>query len=195
MGNVGGFATGALDSIRWQGHPEAKWLNDDGRYTVDNHPFTLQVNREENTYPDWVGATTYAIGEKVMHNATGWQSQQNGNIGIEPGEPGSAPWWLATEFGFGWLCTVLPPLDTERDIQNRKVTVYTEPECINVLYSTGAFVNGAGLWTTNAPSGNWTPTPDDVYFALTTVGNVQEGCWTLAAGEDETIREFWDHDQ
>ncbi|GAF68391.1 unnamed protein product, partial [marine sediment metagenome] len=129
------------------------------------------------------------------HSGTGWQSQQNLNTNHEPGQPGSGPWWLPTEFGWGWICTVEPPLDTQRDIQNRKITVYTEPECINVLYSTGAFVDNAGTWTTNAPSGNWTPTPDDVYFALTTVGNVQEGCWQLNEGQDETLAEFWASDQ
>jgi hypothetical protein len=195
LGNKAGRATGALDSVRWAGHPEAKWLNDDDRYTVDDHPFTLHVVREENTYPAWDSGTTYALGDKTMHAGTGWQSQQINTLTHEPGQPGSGPWWLATEFGWGWTCTVIPPLDTQRDIQNRKVTVYTELECINVLYSTGSFNDVAGTWTTVAPSGNWTATPDDVYFALTTVGNVQEGCWSLLDGSDETTAEFWDHDQ
>ena len=192
MGNVAGRATGELDSLRWAGHPPAKWLNDDDRYTTDEHPFKLQVVRENNVWPAWDSVTTYAVGEKVMHNATGWQSQQSGNLNNEPG-PG--PWWASTEFGFGWVCEVLEPMDTQRDIQNRKVTVYTEIECINVLYSTGAFTQNGGPWKTSAPSGNWTATPDDVYFALTTIGNVQEGCWALLAGTDETTAEFWDQDQ
>ena len=191
LGNKSGRATGPLDSIRWQGDVEQKYLDDADRYPVDVHPFTLQVTREDNTYADWDSGTTYAVAEKVMHAGTGWQSQQSGNTNREPGQPGSGPWWLATEFGFGWNCVVLPPLDTNRDIQNRKVTVYTEIECINVLYSTGAFVQNGGPWKTSAPSGNWTPAPDAVFFALTTVGNVQEGCWSLDVGQDETTAEFW----
>ena len=31
LGNDDGEATGLLDSIRWAGHPEAKWLEDDNR--------------------------------------------------------------------------------------------------------------------------------------------------------------------
>lgn len=195
LGNRAGRATGELDSVRWQGHPEAKFLNDDDRYPVADHPFTLQVTREDHVPDDWVNATVYALGDRVMHNGGGWQSQQNGNSGNEPGEPGSGPWWAVTEFGFGWHCDVIPPLDTQRDIQTRKVTVYTEAECINVLYSTGAFVDSGGTFTTVAPSGNWTATPDDVYFALTTVGNVQEGCFTLPAGQNEVTAQFWSHDQ
>ena len=45
LGNSEGRATGILDSVRWQGHPEQKFLQDDHRYTDTDSPFTLKLER------------------------------------------------------------------------------------------------------------------------------------------------------
>lgn len=54
FGNEDGVATGNLDSMRWQGHPEPKWYEYDDtdpeniqtqRYPDTNMPFTLQIER------------------------------------------------------------------------------------------------------------------------------------------------------
>ncbi len=43
--NDDGVATGALDSIRWAGHPEQKFLEADNRYPSSNRPFTIRIKR------------------------------------------------------------------------------------------------------------------------------------------------------
>ena len=106
LGNKAGRATGPLDSLRWQGGVEPKFLQEDDRYTDSDDPFFLTITRDESgVYADWDGGTTYALNDKTMHNGTGWQPQQNGNTNREQGEAGSGPWWLATEFGYGWVAT------------------------------------------------------------------------------------------
>ena len=45
LGNDAGRATGLLDAMRWQGHAEEKYLQDDKRYPDTNAPFTLRLER------------------------------------------------------------------------------------------------------------------------------------------------------
>jgi hypothetical protein len=52
LGNDSGRATGLLDSLRWAGHSEPKFLTDDNRYTATDSPFTLRITRVEHTAPD-----------------------------------------------------------------------------------------------------------------------------------------------
>lgn len=52
LGNESGRATGLLDSPRWQGHAEQKFLQDDQRYKDTNAPFTLKITRVEHVAPD-----------------------------------------------------------------------------------------------------------------------------------------------
>ena len=43
LGNEAGRATGQLDSTRWQGHVEQKFLDNDNRYPSTNTPFSLEI--------------------------------------------------------------------------------------------------------------------------------------------------------
>lgn len=52
LGNNEGRATGHLDSLRWAGHSEAKFLQNDSRYKDDEAPFALKISRVEITAPD-----------------------------------------------------------------------------------------------------------------------------------------------
>ena len=56
LGNDNGIATGNLDSHRWQGHSEAKFMMENIRYPATNMPFTLKITREDHTSdPTWPG--------------------------------------------------------------------------------------------------------------------------------------------
>jgi hypothetical protein len=200
LGNKNGRATGILDSTRWAGDAEQKFLQTDHRYTDSNDPFTLQITRDDNTYPAWSGLTNYANGVKVMHAGTGWQSQQTNNLDHEPGQPGSGPWWLATEFGWGWVAEMTEPSASQDPITGYNIRVYPAPECVpgTQLYTSGNFADiGGGVFQTSATSNNWTPTADQVNIALIFVGggNSQNGIIILEAGENEVSGEFWSADQ
>ncbi len=52
LGNDNGRATGLLDSLRWQGMPEPKFLQDAQRYKDTDAPFTLKITRVEHVSPD-----------------------------------------------------------------------------------------------------------------------------------------------
>ena len=52
LGNDDGRATGLLDSTRWAGHSEPKYLQDANRYPDTNAPFQLKIYREEIVAPD-----------------------------------------------------------------------------------------------------------------------------------------------
>ena len=200
VGNDNRSATGNLDSLRWQGHPPAKWLQDDDRYLDTDDPFILTITRDDNTYPAWDSGTTYDTGEKVMHDGTGWQSQQTNNTNREPGQAGSAPWWATTAFGWGWTATMIEPAQSQDPITNYNIRAYPTPECVpgEQIYTSGNFSNGAGdPFTTSAPSGNWTPTEEQINIALIFAGggNTQNGIITLEVGENEVTAQFWSHDQ
>jgi hypothetical protein len=199
LGNEDRRATGNLDSIRWQGHPEAKWLQDDKRYTDTDDPFILTITREDNTYPDWDSGTTYDTGDKVMHNGGGWQSQQTNNTNREPGAPGSGPWWLATEFGWGWVASMIEPAVSQDPITNYNIRVYPTPDCTpgTQNYTSGNFADVGGTFQTSATSNNWTPTEEQLNIALIFAGggNAQTGIITLEVGENEVTKQFWSHDQ
>jgi hypothetical protein len=200
LGNKDRRATGFLDSTRWAGHIEQKYLQEDERYPDTDRPFTLEIARDDHTYPDWDSVTTYDTGEKVMHAGTGWQSQQINNTNHEPGQPGSGPWWLATEFGWGWLATMIVQSTSQDPITNYNIRVYPTPECVpgTQLYTSGNFTDtGGGVFQTSATSNNWTPTPDQVNIALIFVGggNSQNGIITLEVGQDENTSDYWGHDQ
>ena len=200
LGNDAGRATGVLDSTRWAGHREEKFLLTDHRYTDSDDPFVLTITRDENTYPAWDIATTYDTGEKVMHAGTGWQSQQTNNLNHEPGAPGSGPWWLAAEFGWGWTATMLEPAASQGPITDYNVRGYPDPDCTpgTQIYTSGNFSDtGGGTFQTSMPSGNWTATEEQVNIALIFVGggNTQNGIITLEVGTNEVTAQFWNHDQ
>ena len=52
LGNESGRATSLLDSTRWAGHAEPKFLQDGQRYTDSDSPFTLRITRVEHVAPD-----------------------------------------------------------------------------------------------------------------------------------------------
>jgi hypothetical protein len=200
LGNDDRHATGDLDSTRWAGHDELKALLDADRYPAADNPFTLTLVRDDHTYPAWDSVTTYDTGEQVMHAGTGWTSQQTLNTNHEPGQPGSGPWWLAAEFGWGWTATMIEPSTSQDPITAYNVRGYPTPECVpgDQIYTSGYFTDiGGGTFQTSIPSGNWTPTEEQVNIALIFAGggNAQTGILTLEVGQDEATAEFWSHDQ
>lgn len=46
LGNEDGIATGVLDSMRFQGHVEPKYVEEDKRYPSTNAPFSLRIERQ-----------------------------------------------------------------------------------------------------------------------------------------------------
>jgi hypothetical protein len=200
LGNNAGRATGFLDSLRWQGHSEGKFLADANRYTDTDDPFILTISRDDHTYPDWDSVTTYDTGEMVMHAGTGWASQQIDNLNHEPGQPGSGPWWLAAEFGWGWTATMEVQAASQDPITNYNIRGYPDPACTpgTQMYTSGNFADvGGGVLQTSIPSGNWTPTEEQVNIALIFAGggNAQTGIITLEVGQDENTSQYWSHDQ
>lgn len=153
LGNRAGQATGHLDTLRWQGHPEAKFLQDDRRYPDTDAPFQLKI-------------------ERVYHDGT------DPTFTIE---------------GWGWTVTMISA-DPVRDITARGIGVYSDPECTQYLYTTGAFINENGTYLTRCPSGQVQPTDAQVNFALL-LGSAQEGFFNLPAGSSTTEALFWSKDQ
>ena len=76
LGNDQGRATGPLDSMRWQGMPEEKFLADANRYPASESPFQLKIERVlhpggEPEYPvaGW-GWTVTMISEDSLRDIT-----------------------------------------------------------------------------------------------------------------------------
>jgi hypothetical protein len=197
LGNDAGRATGFLDSTRWAGHVEQKYLQTDHRYTDALDPFVLTITRDDNNYPEWLDPTTYDTGDKVTWEGQGYQSQQTNNQGKEPGAPGSDPWWAVTESGYGWTATMIEPSASQDPITGYNIRVYPTAECVpgDQIYTSGNFSGDPP--TTSATSNHWTPNADAVHMALIFVGggNSQNGIITLDVGQDTVTAEFWEADQ
>jgi len=194
LGNEAGRATGLLDSPRWQGHVEQKFLQDDKRYPDSNAPFTLQITRVNNgaDAPAWDTNTQYYTGDYVTNGGSTWQASQD-NIGQVP-FGGSPNWNFITSPGWGWSVVMLSA-DPLRDITARGIGVYSDPECTAFLYTTGAFVQDGSHdnnYYTECPSGQYTANPDQVNFALL-FGGAQEGFFNLTEESAEAL--FWSSDQ
>ena len=76
IGNEEGRATGILDSMRWAGHAEPKFLQDDYRYPETDRPFQLKLERVlhpggEPTYPvaGW-GWTVTMVSDDPLRDIT-----------------------------------------------------------------------------------------------------------------------------
>ncbi len=196
LGNAAGKATGPLDSARWQGHAEQKYLDNDNRYLPTDSPFTLQIERQDfgsNAQP-WDNATVYATGDFATSGGM-WQSLQDGNVGNTPF--GGSPFWeFINQSGpWGWKVTMISS-DPLRDITARAIGQYTDAACTLFEFTTGAFIQdgGMGPFFTECPPGNRAANNDQVNFALL-LGAAQEGFFNLRAGSDDTEAEFWSHDQ
>lgn len=200
LGNDAGEATGLLDSLRWAGHSEPKFLKDDFRYADSNAPFTLEIIRQDygSTALPWDNGTTYAAGDFATSGGM-WQSLQDNNTGNTPF--GGSPFWeFINQSGpWGWVVKMLSD-DPGRDITARAIGVYSDPEATAFLFTTGAFVNdgkyGAGVFYTECPPGNRAANNDPVYFALL-LGAAQEGIFQLIDPDDgsEATALFWSADQ
>jgi hypothetical protein len=199
LGNDAGFATGLLDSTRWAGHKEEKFLADDNRYTPADSPFTLEIIRQDygSTAQPWDNGTTYQTGDFVTSGGM-WQSLQDSNTGNTPF--GGSPFWeFINQSGpWGWVVKMLSD-DPARDINARAIGIYTDPAATIFQYTTGAFVNdgkyGVGVYYTECPPGNRLANPDAIYYALL-LGAAQEGIFQLNALADgsEAIALFWSAD-
>jgi hypothetical protein len=82
---------------------------------------------------------------------------------------------------------------------NYKVGIYPTLECVpgDEIYFTGAFNLVDDQFKSSAPSGQWTPDPGLVNFALiySPGGEAQEGILNLLEGMDDVTMQFWSHDQ
>ena len=89
--------------------------------------------------------------------------------------------------------------DPLRDITNRGIGIYSDPDCEQFQYTTGAFINDGkygDVFYTECPVGNRLANPDQVNFALLR-GSAQEGYFNLAEltdGADATAL-FWKNPQ
>jgi hypothetical protein len=197
LGNDAGRATGLLDSLRWAGHPEQKFLQDDQRYPDSDSPFTLQITRQDygSDAQPWDSGTTYAEGDFATSGGM-WRSLQDNNLNNTPF--GGSPFWeFINQSGpWGWRVDMLSD-DPGRDITARAIGVYSDPEATAFLFTTGAFVDdGQGNFFTECPAGNRDTDPDPVYFALL-LGAAQEGIFQLDSPEEGAQSEalFWSADQ
>ena len=191
--NDNGSATGELDSMRWQGAPEQKYAQDDNRYPASNRPFDLLITRQAvgvGALP-WDSGTTYNTGDFAESAGSVWESSQDNNLNNTPF--GGSPFWdLVSAPGWGWRVDMISD-DPLRDITVRAIGVYSDPECTQYLYTTGAFIDdGSGNYFTECPAGQRTGTPDPVYFALLWA-SVQEGFFQLIDEADGAEGEalFW----
>lgn len=194
LGNDAGKATGVLDSPRWQGHAEQKFLEANERYPSTKKPFSLMIQRQNIGVgaPDWDSLTQYTTGDYAKSGGATWQASQDS---LNQTPYGGSPYWTFINTpGWGWKVTMLSD-DPVRDITARAVGVYSDAECTSYLYTTGAFVDdGGGTYFTECPVGQRTATPDQVNFALL-LGAAQEGYFNLSDGGDSTEALFWSSDQ
>ena len=198
LGNQSGVATGFLDTVRWQGHPEAKFTNDDNRYQTSDMPFDLKFTRENigADAPVWSSIVPYFTGDYVQSPlGTTWQASQDS---LDETPFGGSPFWdFINSPGWGWRAEIMSE-DPLRDIQARAIAIYSDPAWTAFVYTSGAFTldGGTGLYTSVTPDGQRTATPDPVYYSLLW-GSLQEGNWQLInqnEGGFET-REHWFLDQ
>ena len=196
LGNEAGRATGQLDSTRWQGHPEQKFLDNDNRYPSTNTPFSLEIYRENfgADAPAWDIATNYVTEDYATNGGSTWQASQD-SLGQTP--YGGSPYWeFVNTPGWGWSVEMLSA-DPLRDITARAISVYSDPECTLFLYTTGAFVqdgsHGNNFYT-QCPVGQRTPTAAQVNFALL-LGAAQEGFMNIPEGTEALESLFWAADQ
>jgi len=198
LGNDAGQATGLLDSTRWAGHSEPKFLQDANRYADADAPFTLEIIRQDygSDAQPWDSGTTYSTGEFATSGGM-WQSLQDNNLNNTPF--GGSPFWeLINQSGpWGWLVQMLSD-DPLRDITARAIGVYSDPEATAFLFTTGAFINDGkygDTFYTECPPGNRSANADPVYFALL-LGAAQEGIFHLMTPADgsEATALFWSAD-
>ena len=193
LGNEDGRATGLLDSTRWQGDVEQKFLQDDNRYPSTDSPFTLEIIRQDygSTAQPWDTNAVYNTGDFATSGGM-WRSLQDNNQGNTP-FGGSAFWEFINQSGFwGWVVKMISD-DPLRDITARGIGVYTDPECTQYQYTTGAFINDGkygDVFYSECPAGQRQANPDQVNFALL-LGSAQEGYYNLPELGDESEALFW----
>lgn len=107
--------------------------------------------------------------------------------------------------GWGWRAEILGGAGG-RDPSARAIGIYSDPECTQYLYTTGAFVQGPSdwqvdgngdpltVWFTETPLGRANPQKEDWHIACL-LGAAQEGYNTLGSGEGSVIYLFWDKTQ
>jgi len=117
-------------------------------------------------------------------------------------------WWDPTAGweGWGWRSEIVHTA-SNRPPQNRAIGIYTDVDCSDYLYTTGAFKqeeshwqvdedgNPLTVWATNNPPGRVNPEKEPVHFSLLH-GAEQEGHSSLYANGDEEVKLlYWEHDQ
>lgn len=110
--------------------------------------------------------------------------------------------------GWGWRAEIVGGA-ASRDPAARAIGIYSDPECLNYLYTTGAFTQQPSAWQTDAAGvplivwateynpgllGYPNDIPQDVHHACL-LGSAQEGYATLGAMQVSAYHEFWEHDQ
>lgn len=106
--------------------------------------------------------------------------------------------------GIGWRAEILH-VAAQRAPNARAIGIYTDADCANYLYTTGAFIlqdsdwqvddegNPLQVWATNNPAGRAYSQEEPVHFALL-YGSAQEGHNSLLPGITTVTRNYWEHD-
>jgi hypothetical protein len=107
--------------------------------------------------------------------------------------------------GWGWRAEMHGDAGT-RDPGVRAIGIYSDAECTQYLYTTGAFVQGTSawqvddvgtpltVWYTECPLGQLRPSRGDWYIAVLYAA-LQEGHQTLPESQDAIRYLFWEHEQ
>ena len=159
------------------------------------------------------GEATYDL---VWHYYSSWRQRQLGTDGkLYPDD--TLPFAIEIrhkEFtgnvnpewdGWGYRAEIVGSA-ASRDPSARAIGIYSDPECTQYLYTTGAFVqmesdwqvDEAGtpitVWATQTPEG-WAETEKQDWHIACLLGSAQEGHNTLRADVDGVTYLFWEHDQ
>lgn len=102
---------------------------------------------------------------------------------------------------WAWRCEMHGEAGT-RDPGVRAIGVYSDPECTQYLYTTGAFVQGVSEWQDGAPTVWYCQTPPGFesvdkgeWYLAVLYGAAQEGYLTLSPNEDSERYLFWENNQ
>ena len=191
--------------------------HEDGTSIVVDEPAYLEIRPLGNAPPTDGLADPHrpegtrggdATGPIMFHAFLGMERRELGESG-ELYPEGTRPFEIEIrhkEFsggwpGWGWRAEIVGD-SSARDPSARAVGVYSDPECMAYLYTTGAFVEGLSDWQTDAsgalltvwftetPPGWANPEKEDWHLAVL-FGSAQEGYKTLSAKDESIHYLYW----
>ncbi len=183
--------TGALlretDELFYQIRPLGN--NPDGRATKQlQYPYAAGERQRQLESGRLYPASNSPFAIAVTHKE--WAGQSN-------------PTWD----GWGWRAEfVVDPSGGTRNPGVRAIAIYSDEECTQYQFTTGAFVEGPSdwqmdeegdpltVWYTETPIGRATPTQEPVHHAVL-YASLQEGHATMWPGDEGTLFNYWENDQ